>query len=64
MVGKPAAITMLTAPVRSPSGPIELGAFEPKDGQFILRVEVVGANRASKNTKSYFGLDAITITIP
>lgn len=47
-----------------PSGPIDLGVFEPKDGQFILRVEVVGANPASNETKSYFGLDAVTLTKP
>ncbi|HLX61510.1 MAG TPA: glycoside hydrolase family 172 protein [Planctomycetota bacterium] len=46
------------------SGPIELGAHEPKDGQFILRVEVVGSNLASKGTKSYFGLDAVTVMTP
>ena len=46
------------------SGPIELGVFEPKDGQFILRIEVVGANAASKGTKSYFGLDCVTLSKP
>lgn len=46
------------------SGPIELGTFEPKDNQFILRVEVVGANKDSKNSKSFFGLDAVTLTKP
>ena len=46
------------------SGPIELGKFEPKDGQFLLRVEVVGGNPASKNSKSFFGLDAITLAKP
>ena len=46
------------------TGPIELGKFQPKDGQFILRVEVVGGNPESKNSKSYFGLDAVTLTAP
>ena len=46
------------------SGPIELGVFEPKDGQFILRIEVVASNPASKGTRSYFGLDAVTLTVP
>ncbi len=46
------------------SGPIELGVFEPQDGKFMLRVEVVGANPESKNSKSYFGLDAITASAP
>ncbi len=46
------------------SGPIDLGVFDPKDGAFILRVEVVGANPKSKNSQSFFGLDAITLTAP
>jgi hypothetical protein len=46
------------------TGPIELGTFEPKNGQFILRVEVVGGNSESKNAKSFFGLDAVTLTAP
>jgi hypothetical protein len=45
-----------------PSGPIELGVFEPKNHQYVLRVEVVAANPASTNTKSYFGLDAIALS--
>ena len=32
------------------SGPIELGTFEPKDGRFILRVEVIGANPSARGT--------------
>ena len=47
-----------------PSGPVTLGVFEPKNGAFILRVEVVGANPKSKNSKSFFGLDAVTLTAP
>ncbi|MGD0093613.1 MAG: glycoside hydrolase family 172 protein [Planctomycetota bacterium] len=43
------------------SGPIELGVFEPKDGQFVLRVEVTGTNPASKGPKYYFGLDAVVL---
>lgn len=43
------------------SGPIELGVFEPKDGGFTLRAEVVGANAKSEGTKSYFGLDCVVI---
>jgi hypothetical protein len=46
------------------SGPIELGVFEPKDGQMVLRVEVVGANPASRGTKSYFGLDCVVLSKP
>jgi hypothetical protein len=43
------------------SGPIELGTFQPKDGRFVLRVEVVGGNPAAKGSKAYFGLDAVTL---
>jgi hypothetical protein len=46
------------------SGPIELGVFEPHDGDFILRVDVTGSNPAAKGTKSFFGLDAVTVTEP
>jgi len=46
------------------SGPIALGVFAPKDAAFILRVEVVGANPASKNSQAFFGLDAVTLTAP
>ena len=46
------------------SGPIELGVFEPKDGAFILRVEVVGANPAARGSKAFFGLDAVTLSTP
>ncbi len=46
------------------SGPIPLGTFEPKDGRFLLRVEVVGGNPESKNSKSYFGLDAVSLGAP
>ncbi len=43
------------------SGPVELGVFEPKDSAFVLRVEVVGANPQSKNSKSFFGLDCVIV---
>ena len=46
------------------SGPVDLGVFEPKDGRMILRVEVVGANPASKGTQSYFGLDCVVLSKP
>jgi hypothetical protein len=46
------------------SGPIELGTFTPKDGQLVLRIEVTGANPAAKATKSYFGLDCVTLKAP
>ena len=40
-----------------PSGPIELGMFEPTDGGYRLRAEVVGKNPKSKGV--YFGLDCV-----
>jgi hypothetical protein len=46
------------------TGPIELGVFEPKDGKFVLRVEVVGANPSSTGPKHYLGMDAMTLTAP
>ena len=45
-------------------GKPKLGKLEPKDGQIILRVEVVGANAKAKGSKSYFGLDAVTLAPP
>jgi hypothetical protein len=47
-----------------PAGPINLGVFEPKDGKFILRVEVLGANPASSGGKYFFGLDAVLLEKP
>ena len=41
-----------------PSGAIELGAFEPVDGAYTLRVEVVGKN--AKSSGAFFGLDCVT----
>jgi hypothetical protein len=46
------------------SGPVDVGVFEPKDGQMVLRVEVVGANPAATGTKSFFGLDAVVLSKP
>jgi hypothetical protein len=46
------------------SGPFELGVFEPKDGKFVIQVEVTGANPAAKDPKYYFGLDAIVLSAP
>jgi hypothetical protein len=44
-----------------PTGPIELGVFEPRDGHFLLRGEVVGGNPGSEGTQSYFGLDCVVL---
>jgi hypothetical protein len=46
------------------SGPVELGVVEPKDGRIVLRVEVTGANPASRGPRFFFGLDAVTLTAP
>ncbi len=42
-----------------PTGAVNLGVHEPRDGKFILRVEVVGTNPASTGAKYLFGLDAV-----
>jgi hypothetical protein len=44
-----------------PTGPIALGTFQPRDGAFVLRVEVVGGNLASLGSKSFFAIDAIVV---
>ena len=48
----------------TPSGPINLGVHSPRDGRFILRAEVVGANPASTGGKYFFGLDALQLEKP
>lgn len=52
------------SPVAMAGRPIELGVFEPEDGRFILRVAVLGSDPAATGTRSYFGLDAVTLTAP
>lgn len=57
--GKPVSMDLYASkPV--PSGPINLGAFIPKDGAYVLRIEVVGKNPKSSGT--FFGLDCVTLT--
>ena len=48
----------------TPTGPINLGVHEPKDGKLILRAEVVGTNPASTGSRSFFGLDAVLLDKP
>ena len=48
----------------SPTGPIHLGVHEPKDGKFVLRAEVIGANPASTGPRYFFGLDAAVLEKP
>ena len=43
------------------TGPIDLGAFDSKDGAFQLRCELVGGNPKSEGTRSFFGLDCIVL---
>ena len=51
-------------PKAAPSGPINLGVHEPKDGQFLLRAELIGTNPAASGPKYYFGLDAVELLKP
>ncbi len=44
------------------AGPVDLEVFEPQNGEMVLRVEVVGANAASRGTKSFFGLDCVVLS--
>jgi hypothetical protein len=44
--------------------PLDLGVFTPRDKHFRLRVEVVGANPASRGPKYYFGLDCVRAVKP
>jgi hypothetical protein len=48
----------------APSGPISLGVHEPRDGMFVLRVEVVGTSPASTGSRYFFGLDAVLLETP
>jgi len=48
----------------TPTGPINLGVHEPKDGKFRLRAEVVGTNPASTGLRYFFGLDAVLLEKP
>jgi hypothetical protein len=47
-----------------PTGPIDLGMHEAKDGTFVLRAEVIGTNPASTGAKYFFGLDAVVLEQP
>ena len=52
------------APQPIPTGPINLGVHEPKDGKFILRAEVAGANPAANGQRYFFGLDCVALQPP
>ncbi len=60
--GRPAGAEIdLYADRPIPSGPIELGVFEPTENGFTLRAEVTGSNSNSRGT--YFALDCV-VTVP
>ena len=44
-----------------PGGTIELGTFSPRDGRFLVRAEVTGANPRSAGARFFFGLDCLVI---
>ena len=46
------------------TGPIDLGVFEPRDGRFVLRAEVIGSNPKSRGSRYYFGLDCVVLSVP
>jgi hypothetical protein len=48
--------------IPTPSGPIALGIFTPKDGQLILRAELTGTNEKTDGAKFFAGLDAVIIS--
>lgn len=47
------------------TGPLDLGVVTPVDGKVVLRAEIVGANKDSEGSRSYFGLDCVVLgTLP
>ncbi|MCC6425313.1 MAG: DUF2961 domain-containing protein [Phycisphaerales bacterium] len=48
--------------VAKPTGAIDLGAFEPVDGKFLLHAQITGANEKAAPPKTYFGLDCIVLS--
>jgi hypothetical protein len=47
-----------------PGPPKYLGVFAPREGKFILRVEVSGADAKAQNAGAYFGLDYLELKAP
>ena len=45
-----------------PTGAIDLGTAEVKDGRIVLRIEVVGSNDRSEKPGTYFGIDCMVLT--
>jgi len=54
--GKPNSVT--------PAEPVSLGTFTPVNGRIVLRATLVGGNPKALGTRSFFGLDCITLTPP
>jgi hypothetical protein len=50
------------APEVTPSGPIPLGVFTPRDGKLILRVELAGTNPRTVGLRYLVGLDAVLLS--
>lgn len=48
----------------APSGPLDLGVHEPREGGFLLRAEVTGTNPAASGPRYYLGLDAVVLEEP
>ena len=47
-----------------PSGPLNLGVFEPQNGALILRAQIKGANPFCQGHKHLMGLDAVQLLDP
>jgi hypothetical protein len=52
------------APSVQPAPAFVLGTVAPRDGKFTLRIEVAGANPASKGAKYFWGLDCVVLEKP
>ena len=50
--------------VQPAPAPFVLGVFMPRDGKFVIRVEVAGANPAAQGAKYFFGLDYLILEKP
>ncbi|XVJ58158.1 MAG: DUF2961 domain-containing protein [Tepidisphaera sp.] len=61
-VGKPVDFYSGGEMVIGPTGPIELGVAESKDGFILLRSTLVGKNAAAQRPGTFFGLDAVVLT--
>ncbi len=47
-----------------PSLPVKPGVHEPKDGKFLLRAEVAGANQMANGVRFLFALDCVVLEDP